>query len=563
MQVFRNKKAGLFRQRVNRLAGAFVAFAAFVLAFGLLSVRAQPPSAPPTSLQNGGFEGSYAPYQGDQTRLLAPGWTPWNLTPSPSDPSYVNQTPVYRTSANPARIHSGSAAQEYFTFYATHTAGVYQQVSVTPGSTVQFSAYLNVWSSDGDNVNRSDNPGGVSVQVGIDPDGGTDATAAGIIWSSAQEFYDQYRQLTASTTAEGGVVTVFVRSAVKQPVKNNHVYVDDAALAIQAPVPPSATNVPPSDTPVPPTETAVPSDTVQPSDTSIPATDTVQPSDTPFPTDTPIPTDTDTPAGSPSPTREGTVPPPGQATATPSDTEVSPIATTPGGETNPTTVPTPIPSGAGFLYTVQSGDTLSALALRFGTTVDAIVSANGLTSGDFITVGQQLLIPVQLTPTPEPTLEPTLIPTLIPSLVPLTPVPTLIPLPPAPATPVGAYPYPPGLNGPTVNGIGTYIVQPGDTLASIAALYRITPQALARLNGIVNPQGVYPGQILAVPGPGNNASGRPPVSVNPPRAFYTVQPGDDLFRISLRFNVTLAALMSANGIVNPNLIFVGEQLIIP
>src|SRR5258708_30318407 len=46
-------------------------------------------------------------------------------------------------------------------------------------------------------------------------------------------------------------------------------------------------------------------------------------------------------------------------------------------------------------------------------------------------------------------------------------------------------------------------------------------------------------------------------------ASYTVQPGDNLYRISLKFGVTMAAIQEANGITNPNLIFVGQVLNIP
>jgi LysM repeat protein len=44
---------------------------------------------------------------------------------------------------------------------------------------------------------------------------------------------------------------------------------------------------------------------------------------------------------------------------------------------------------------------------------------------------------------------------------------------------------------------------------------------------------------------------------------YVVQPGDNLFRISLRFGVPVASIAQANGIANPNLIYVGQVLIIP
>ena len=44
---------------------------------------------------------------------------------------------------------------------------------------------------------------------------------------------------------------------------------------------------------------------------------------------------------------------------------------------------------------------------------------------------------------------------------------------------------------------------------------------------------------------------------------YIVQRGDTLFAIATRFGVTVAALTAANGISNPNLIFVGQPLTIP
>src|SRR5690606_28989182 len=47
------------------------------------------------------------------------------------------------------------------------------------------------------------------------------------------------------------------------------------------------------------------------------------------------------------------------------------------------------------------------------------------------------------------------------------------------------------------------------------------------------------------------------------QTIYVVQPGDNLYRISLRYNVTIAAIVAANGIPNPNLIYVGQRLVIP
>lgn len=67
--------------------------------------------------------------------------------------------------------------------------------------------------------------------------------------------------------------------------------------------------------------------------------------------------------------------------------------------------PSPTPSAFGIEYTVAPGDTLFSIAQRYGTTVEAIVDANGLSDPNLIEVGQVLIIPVSATPvvTPAPT----------------------------------------------------------------------------------------------------------------------------------------------------------------
>ncbi len=67
--------------------------------------------------------------------------------------------------------------------------------------------------------------------------------------------------------------------------------------------------------------------------------------------------------------------------------------------------PRPTPTIAA-LYIVQAGDTLSAIAERFGTTVNELVAANNLTDPNLLQPGQTLLIP-SLIATPRPGLTPT------------------------------------------------------------------------------------------------------------------------------------------------------------
>jgi hypothetical protein len=145
------------------------------------------PAAQTNLLTNPGFEDPYVPFQGDTTRMVANGWSAWHVPQRAGDEGFRNLKPEYQpaSASNPARIRNGSNAQEYFSFFATHTGGLYQQVEVPAGSTVDFSAHIYAWSTRFDNLDQSEDPGRVQVQVGIDPNGGTDGESERIIWSLA------------------------------------------------------------------------------------------------------------------------------------------------------------------------------------------------------------------------------------------------------------------------------------------------------------------------------------------------------------------------------------------
>jgi LysM repeat protein len=113
-----------------------------------------------------------------------------------------------------------------------------------------------------------------------------------------------------------------------------------------------------------------------------------------------------------------------------------------------------------------------------------------------------------------------------------------------------------------VTADATYTIQPGDTLASIARQFNTTVEAIVQANHIVNPNLIYAGQALTIPG----ESAAPPPAAPPPASggsTYTVQPGDTLFRIALQHGVSVQAIAQANGIGNVGLIFVGQVLAIP
>ncbi|WP_432450765.1 LysM peptidoglycan-binding domain-containing protein [Enterococcus faecalis] len=93
----------------------------------------------------------------------------------------------------------------------------------------------------------------------------------------------------------------------------------------------------------------------------------------------------------------------------------------------------------------------------------------------------------------------------------------------------------------------THVVQYGETLSSIAYQYGTNYQRLAALNGLTNPNLIYPGQILKVNGS---------VVSN----IYTVQYGDNLSSIAAKLGTTYQTLAALNGLANPNLIYSGQTL---
>lgn len=118
---------------------------------------------------------------------------------------------------------------------------------------------------------------------------------------------------------------------------------------------------------------------------------------------------------------------------------------------------------------------------------------------------------------------------------------------------------------PAQTGGSIYVVRAGDTLGRIAARYGTTVQALMNANGIRNANFIYVGQRLTIPG-ASSGSGvtSPPAATpaSPTPGAYIVRRGDTLAAIAARYHTTVASLMRANNIANPNVIYVGQRLII-
>jgi LysM repeat protein len=144
---------------------------------------------------------------------------------------------------------------------------------------------------------------------------------------------------------------------------------------------------------------------------------------------------------------------------------------------------------------------------------------------------------------------------LVQATLPLNPTasPTPIPaatLPQATATLVPVTPVP---------GTGTtYTVKQGDRLFSIGRMFGVNPYSIAQANNILPPYIIYPGQVLNIPGTTGGT-----VTPVPGGRTHLVAPGENLFRISLRYGTTVQAIAAANNIANVNLIFIGQVLRIP
>lgn len=150
---------------------------------------------------------------------------------------------------------------------------------------------------------------------------------------------------------------------------------------------------------------------------------------------------------------------------------------------------------SGSTYTVRAGDTLSSIASRYGTTTSALARANGISNVNLIYVGQALKVSSVTTTTTA----------------------------------------------------GSYTVRYGDTLSGIASRYGTSVSALASLNGISNPNWIYPGQVLKLSGGSSTRA-------------YTVRSGDTLSGIASRLGTSWTALKAKNGIANANLIYPGQTL---
>lgn len=232
----------------------------------------------------------------------------------------------------------------------------------------------------------------------------------------------------------------------------------------------------------------------------------------------------------------------------------SPPAAAPGSEA-PAATPTAALVTIAQPYTVQRGDTLNLIAQRWGVSVETLLAYNPGVRPEALAVGQTIYVPVQVTATPAaPPPEPTATPAEArPTAATAAPSATPTSLP-ATATPVPPTPVPPTT---TPAPVQRYTIQQGDTLNLIAQRFGVTVDQILAANPGLRPEVLRIGQEIIIP------TGGQPASQQPTAFQYTIQQGDTLNSIALRFGVTVDRILAANPGLVPSRLQVGQVILIP
>lgn len=163
-----------------------------------------------------------------------------------------------------------------------------------------------------------------------------------------------------------------------------------------------------------------------------------------------------------------------------------------------------------IIYTIQPNDTLYKIALLYGSTVDSIMAINKIKDPNQISPGTIILIPVKEEDTA------------------------------------------------TLPGGLIYMVQPGDTLYTISLLFGVSIQDILKLNHIDNPSLIHPGIRIVLPKEAVN----PFQPIEPGLIKYTILPGDTIYKIAIRFAVSVQSILKVNPGLNPLKLIPGKEILI-
>ena len=112
-------------------------------------------------------------------------------------------------------------------------------------------------------------------------------------------------------------------------------------------------------------------------------------------------------------------------------------------------------------------------------------------------------------------------------------------------------------------GRNIHYVAFGETLSSISMKYGVSSQAIMAHNGIANPNMIYVGQPLIIPGVQSSSPGHSSGGVYACASYHVVAVGETLSDIAYRNGVTLQALMRQNNLYNGDLVYIGQKICLP
>lgn len=114
---------------------------------------------------------------------------------------------------------------------------------------------------------------------------------------------------------------------------------------------------------------------------------------------------------------------------------------------------------------------------------------------------------------------------------------------------------------PGAQGGGTvYYVTWGDSLSGIAEQYGVSMAAILQANGLANPDMIYVGQPLVIPGGGGYSGGPAGAAC---ATYHTVRPGDTLSGLAWHYNTTIQQLLQTNSLYNKDVLYVGQRICVP
>ena len=247
----RADEGGATRMRRPSLRGGLIVLAVMGIIFfeastAVFAENAVRPHAAANLLYNGDIEaGCRRDYRKYQEWDVAEGWSPWYIRGAPQDEAqgYFKRPEFQCMDASldelyAIRVHDGRWSQKIFNSFATHVAGMWQQVAVPIGARVTFTAWGQTWSSDGDDPLLIEGDGNYWLKIGIDPTGAIGAGADGevpgkdVVWSEAKQANLEWVELSVTAEAQTNLITVFTWGAPVYRVAANNSYWDDLSLTV-------------------------------------------------------------------------------------------------------------------------------------------------------------------------------------------------------------------------------------------------------------------------------------------------------------------------------------------